>query len=40
MEHPLGLAWVAPVEHAELLKEYEGWGPQVQDILQVSLIVV
>jgi len=33
-EHPLGLAWVVPVEHEELLKEYEGWGPQVQDILQ------
>lgn len=34
VEHPLGLAWVAPVEHEELLREYEGWGPQVQDILQ------
>jgi len=34
VEHPLGLAWVAPVEHEELLREYEGWGPQVQDILK------
>jgi len=36
LELPEGVArktWVAPAEHEELLKEYEGWGPQVQEIL-------
>ena len=28
-----GLSWVTPRSKAELLAEYEGWGPDVQTIL-------
>ena len=35
IEQPLGLAWVAPVEKEEMVNDYEGWGPQVEDILHV-----
>jgi len=33
IEQPLGLAWVTPVEKEEMMRDYDGWGPQVQDIL-------